>query len=105
MLPVCGIPVLAFPHQAIKYSSERDRVAVVGQNVDDAARWLVQQDPSELRSNLGRCRRSLLREDKIGQRQGILFLGEASVEDFFEVWRSEFLEFVTSPDCTFVHFD
>jgi glycosyltransferase involved in cell wall biosynthesis len=63
----CGLPILAFPHEAIKYFIERNGVGIVGENVDDIARQLREVDPSEFRSNLRKCRQKVIIEDKIGQ--------------------------------------
>jgi len=63
----CGLPVLAFPHEAIKYFVEVNRVGIVGKNVDDLARQLGEVAPSEFRSNLRKCRQSMIIEEKIGQ--------------------------------------
>jgi glycosyltransferase involved in cell wall biosynthesis len=63
----CGLPVLAFPHEAIKYFIERNRVGIVGKSVGDIARQLAELDPSELRSNLEKCSQSVIIEEKIGQ--------------------------------------
>ena len=63
----CGLPVLAFPHEAIEYFIERNGVGIVGKNVDDLARLLAELDSSELGSNLEKCRRGVIIEEKIGQ--------------------------------------
>jgi glycosyltransferase involved in cell wall biosynthesis len=63
----CGLPVLAFPHEAIKHFIENDHVGIVGKNADDIARLLAELDSSELRSNLEKCTQSLIIEEKIGQ--------------------------------------
>jgi glycosyltransferase involved in cell wall biosynthesis len=63
----CGLPVLAFPHEAIKYFVESNRVGIVRKNVDDLARLLAELDSSELRSNLEKCRQGVIIEEKIGQ--------------------------------------
>jgi glycosyltransferase involved in cell wall biosynthesis len=63
----CGLPVLAFRHEAIKYFIERNRVGIVGKSIGDIARKLAELDPSELRSNLEKCRQSVIIEERIGQ--------------------------------------
>jgi hypothetical protein len=63
----CGLPVLAFPHKAMKYFIERNGVGIVGEHVDDIARQLAELDSSEFRSNLEKCRESVIIEEKIGQ--------------------------------------
>ena len=63
----CGLPVLAFPHEAIKYFIERNGVGIVGENVNDLARQLGEVDLSEFRSNLEKCRQGGIIEEKIGQ--------------------------------------
>jgi glycosyltransferase involved in cell wall biosynthesis len=63
----CGLPILAFPHEATKYFIERNDVGIVGENVDDIARQLREVDPSEFRSNLRKCRQRVIIEEKIGQ--------------------------------------
>jgi glycosyltransferase involved in cell wall biosynthesis len=63
----CGLPVLAFPHKTIKNFIERNRVGLVGNDVQDVARRLASVDPSELRSNVERCRPTLIIEEKIGR--------------------------------------
>ena len=62
----CGLPVLAFPHKTIKNFIERNRVGLVGKDVQDVARRLASVDPSELRSNVERCRPTLIIEERIG---------------------------------------
>lgn len=62
----CGLPVLAFPHEAIKYFIETNCVGIVGRTVDDIARQLAELDPSQLKSNLEKCGQSLVIEEKIG---------------------------------------
>jgi glycosyltransferase involved in cell wall biosynthesis len=61
----CGLPVLAFPHKTIKNFIERNRVGLVGKDVQDVARLLASADSSELRSNVERCRPTLIIEEKI----------------------------------------
>jgi glycosyltransferase involved in cell wall biosynthesis len=61
----CGLPVLAFPHRTIRNFIERNRVGVVGKDVHDVAGRLASADPSELRSNIERCRPTLIIEQKI----------------------------------------
>jgi glycosyltransferase involved in cell wall biosynthesis len=61
-----GLPVLAFPHKTIKDFIERNRVGVVGKDVQDVARRLAIVDSSELRSNVERCRPTLIIEERIG---------------------------------------
>ena len=63
----CGLPVLAFPHEAIEYFIERNGVGIVGESVDDLARQLGEVDLSEFRSNLEKCRQGVIIEEKIGQ--------------------------------------
>jgi glycosyltransferase involved in cell wall biosynthesis len=63
----CGLPILAFPHEAIKYFIERNGVGIVGKNADDLARQLGEVDLSEFRSNLRKCRQSVIIEEKIRQ--------------------------------------
>lgn len=63
----CGLPILAFPHKAIRYVIEKKRVGIVGKSVGDIARQLAQLDLSELKSNLKKCRQSVIIEEKIGQ--------------------------------------
>ena len=63
----CGLPVLSFPHEAIKYFVESNRVGIVGKNVGDVAKQLAELDPSELKSNLKKCRQSVIIEEKIGR--------------------------------------
>jgi glycosyltransferase involved in cell wall biosynthesis len=63
----CGLPVLAFPHEAMKYFIERNHVGIVGKNVDDLARQLGEVGLSEFRSNLEKCRQSVIIEEKIAQ--------------------------------------
>jgi glycosyltransferase involved in cell wall biosynthesis len=63
----CGLPILAFPHEAIKYFIERNNVGIVGEHVDDIARQLREVDPSEFRWNLETCRQSVIIEEKIGR--------------------------------------
>ena len=63
----CGLPVLAFPHEAIEHFIERNGVGIVGKNIDDVARLLAELDSSELGSNLEKCRRGVIIEEKIGQ--------------------------------------
>jgi hypothetical protein len=62
----CGLPVLAFPHRTIKNFIERNRVGVVGRDVQDVARRLAGVDPSELSSNVERCRPTLIIEERVG---------------------------------------
>ena len=63
----CGLPVLAFPHEAIEYFIERNGVGIVGENVGDLARQLGEVDLSEFRWNLEKCRQGVIIEEKIGQ--------------------------------------
>jgi glycosyltransferase involved in cell wall biosynthesis len=63
----CGLPVPAFPHEAMKHFIERNGVGIVGENVDDLARQLAEVDPSGFRSNLEKCGQSVIIEEKIGQ--------------------------------------
>jgi glycosyltransferase involved in cell wall biosynthesis len=62
----CGLPVLVFPHKTIKNFIERNRVGVVGKDVQDVARRLAGVDASELRSNVERCGATLIIEERIG---------------------------------------
>lgn len=63
----CGLPVLAFPHNAIRHFIEKGGVGLVGKNVHDLAEQLAYLDPSELKSNVEKCTQSVIIEDKIGQ--------------------------------------
>lgn len=63
----CGLPVLTFPHRAIRHFIERNRVGLVGRNVDDLARKLGEVDRRKLESNVKRCAPSLVIEEKIGE--------------------------------------
>lgn len=63
----CGMPVLAFPHKAIEYFIEKNRVGLVGRNVDGLARQLAKVNLSELRLNVEKHRHHLVIEEKIGQ--------------------------------------
>ena len=63
----CGLPVLAFPHNAIRHFIEKGGVGLVGKNVHDLAEQLADLDSSELESNVEKCTQSLIIEDKIGQ--------------------------------------
>ena len=63
----CGLPVLAFPHEAIRCFIESNRVGIVGENVDAIARNLAEVDPSEFKSNLEKCGQSVIIEEKIPQ--------------------------------------
>jgi glycosyltransferase involved in cell wall biosynthesis len=62
-----GLPVLAFPHEAIEYFIEGNGVGIVEENVDDLALQLGEVDLSEFRSNLEKCRQGVIIEEKIGQ--------------------------------------
>ncbi len=64
---VCGLPVLAFPHKAVRRFIERNGVGLVGENVDDLAKKLAKLDPSELQSNIERISQRLMIEEKIGR--------------------------------------
>jgi glycosyltransferase involved in cell wall biosynthesis len=61
----CGLPVLTFPHKTIKDFVDTNRVGLVGDDVDDVARQLPSVDSFELRSNVERCRPTLIIEEKI----------------------------------------
>ena len=63
----CGLSVLAFPHNAIRHFIEKGGVGLVGKNVHGLAEQLAYLDPSELKSNVERCTRSVIIEDMIGQ--------------------------------------
>ncbi len=61
----CGLPVLAFPHREIRRFIERNRVGIVGRNVDELAKLMANADLSELQSNVERHRQNLTIEEKI----------------------------------------
>jgi glycosyltransferase involved in cell wall biosynthesis len=61
----CGLPVLVFPHNAIRHFIEKGGVGLVGKNVHDLAEQLAYLDPSELKSNVEKCTQSVIIEDKI----------------------------------------
>jgi glycosyltransferase involved in cell wall biosynthesis len=62
----CGLPVLAFPHEAIEYFIKTNSVGIVGKSIDDIASQLAELDPSELKPNLQKCRQSMVIEERIG---------------------------------------
>jgi hypothetical protein len=61
----CGLPVLTFQHRTIRNFVETNRVGLVGEDVHDVARRLASVDASDLRSNVERCRPTLIIEEKI----------------------------------------
>ena len=61
----CGLPVLVFPHKAIRHFIEKGGVGPVGKNIHDLAEQLAYLDPSELKSNVEKCTQSVIIEDKI----------------------------------------
>jgi glycosyltransferase involved in cell wall biosynthesis len=63
----CGLPVLAFQHKTIRNFIESNHVGLVGKDIDDLSRQLKDVDHSRLRSDVQKCKPTLIIEQRIGE--------------------------------------